>query len=198
MGTEFPTALVQGSKPVSHYFRLIFRAALDLRSLQRSRCANRKRNLILARSYRRRAARPRPTPHTRFHPANVNANSWIAFDPASRMRQPLSTTGLELRNIQFVEYSITSVTRAWRAEADNKYSFCATHSSRISFWTVPEIRDQSAFCCSATAGHIRRNHGAGESMVIDTVTSPSGMPLKRISISSSEKDGHAALADFTG
>ena len=69
------------------------------------------------------------------------------------------------------------------------------YSFRMSFCRVPEsLRPID----SLLLGH-RQIHGprtaAGELMVIETVTSSSGMPSKRISISSSERGG-AALADF--
>ena len=66
------------------------------------------------------------------------------------------------------------------------YSFCAMYSFRMSFCSVPESFAQSTPCCSATARYIAQRTEAGELMVIETVTSPSGMPPKRISMSSSE------------
>ncbi len=69
------------------------------------------------------------------------------------------------------------------------YSFCAMYSFRMSFCSVPERRSQSTPCCSATARYMAQITEAGELMVIETVTSPSGMPRKRISMSSSEEMG---------
>ncbi len=67
------------------------------------------------------------------------------------------------------------------------YSFCAMYSFRMSFWSVPETcRWMSTPCFSATARYIAKSIGAGELMVIDVVTSPSGMPSKRTSMSARE------------
>ena len=60
------------------------------------------------------------------------------------------------------------------------------YSFRMSFCSVPESWFQSTPCFSATARYMAQITGAGELMVIDTVTSPSGMPRNRISMSSSE------------
>ena len=66
------------------------------------------------------------------------------------------------------------------------YSFCAMYSLRMSFWMVPEIFFQSAPCFSATTRYIAHSTDAGELMVIETVVFSRSMPLKRISMSSSE------------
>ena len=60
------------------------------------------------------------------------------------------------------------------------------YSFKMSFCSVPESWLQSTPCFSATARYIAQITGAGELMVIDTVTPSSGMPLNRISMSSSE------------
>ena len=67
------------------------------------------------------------------------------------------------------------------------YSFCAMYSFRMSFCSVPDSRDQSTPCFSATAKYMAHMIDAGELMVIETVTSPRGMPSNRVSISASEK-----------
>ena len=67
------------------------------------------------------------------------------------------------------------------------YSFCAMYSFRMSFCSVPESRVQSTPCCSATARYIAQRIDAGELMVIETVTSPSGMPRNSVSMSSSDE-----------
>src|ERR1039458_6668276 len=69
------------------------------------------------------------------------------------------------------------------------YSFCAMYSFRMSFCSVPESRAHGTPCCSATARYMAHNTEAGELMVMETETSPSGIPRKRISISSSEEMG---------
>ena len=56
------------------------------------------------------------------------------------------------------------------------YSFCAMYSFKMSFCRVPETRLHGTPCCSATTRYIAQMIDAGELMVIDTVTSPSGMP----------------------
>ena len=66
------------------------------------------------------------------------------------------------------------------------YSFCAMYSFRMSFWMVPEIFFQSAPCFSATTRYIAHKIDAGELMVMETVVFSRSMPLKRISMSSSE------------
>src|SRR5258708_16454417 len=67
------------------------------------------------------------------------------------------------------------------------YFFCAMYSLRMSLCSVPDMRDQSTPCFSPTARYIAQITGAGELMVIETVTSPRGMPRKRISISSTDE-----------
>jgi hypothetical protein len=52
---------------------------------------------------------------------------------------------------------------------------------------VPFSRVQSTSCCSATARYIAQMIDAGELIVIDTLTSPKGMPRNKTSISSSEE-----------
>src|ERR1039457_2470214 len=91
------------------------------------------------------------------------------------------------RGTWLVEYSITSVTRRIDGRGGKMYSFCAMYSFRMSFCSVPETFDQSTPCFSATARYMAHRIGAGELMVIETVTSPSGMPRNRISMSSSEE-----------
>ena len=66
------------------------------------------------------------------------------------------------------------------------YSFCAMNSFRMSFWMVPERRCQSMPRRFATARYIANIIGAGALMVIDVVTSPSGMPSNIASMSSSD------------
>jgi hypothetical protein len=66
------------------------------------------------------------------------------------------------------------------------YSFCAMYSLRMSFCRVPETcRRTSTPCCSATARYMAKRIGAVELIVIEVVTSPSGIPSNRISMSAS-------------
>ena len=60
------------------------------------------------------------------------------------------------------------------------------YSLRMSFWSVPDSNFQSAPCFSATARYIAQIMAAGELMVMDVVTSASGMLSKSTSISASE------------
>ncbi len=67
------------------------------------------------------------------------------------------------------------------------YSFCAMYSLRMSFCSVPETCcAMSTPCFSATARYIAKRIGAVELMVIEVVTSPSGMPSNSVSMSASE------------
>src|ERR1700724_1151806 len=85
-----------------------------------------------------------------------------------------------------VEYSITSVTKRMEGRGGKINSFCAMYSLRMSFCRVPERVFQGTPCFSATARYIAQMTGAGELMVIETVTSPRGISRKRISMSWSE------------
>src|SRR3984893_389148 len=86
-----------------------------------------------------------------------------------------------------VEYSITSVTKRMEGRGGNMNSFCAMYSLRMSFCRVPERLFQGMPCFSATARYMAQMTAAGELMVIETVTPPSGMLPNRISMSSSEE-----------
>ena len=76
------------------------------------------------------------------------------------------------------------------------YSFCAMNSLRMSFWIVPDSVCQSAPCCSATTRYIAKIIDAGELIVIDVVIAPRSMPSKSVSMSASDVDVDAALADL--
>ena len=73
------------------------------------------------------------------------------------------------------------------------YSFWAMYSLRMSFCIVPDSVAQSAPCCSATTRYIAKIIGAGELIVIDVVTSPSGMPRRALHVGQ-RGDADAALA----
>ena len=66
-------------------------------------------------------------------------------------------------------------------------SFWAMYSFSASFWSVPLRRSQATPCFSATTRYIAQMMLAGELMVIDTLTSPNGMPANSVSMSSSEE-----------
>src|SRR6202040_2716179 len=103
-----------------------------------------------------------------------------------RMWYPEIEIGLN-RGVCRAPNSMVSVTSRIEGRGGKMYSFCAMYSFRISFWRVPDRRDQSAPCCSATARYMAHTTAAGELMVMETVTSPSGMPRNRISMSSSDE-----------
>ena len=66
------------------------------------------------------------------------------------------------------------------------YSFWAMNSLRMSFCSVPDRRCQLAPCFSATTRYMAKIIAAGELMVIDVVTSASGIPSNSRSMSASE------------
>ena len=64
------------------------------------------------------------------------------------------------------------------------YSFWAMYSLRMSFCSVPLMsRAMSTPWASATARYMAKRIGAVELMVMEVVTSSSGMPSKRTSMS---------------
>ena len=67
------------------------------------------------------------------------------------------------------------------------YSFWAMNSLRMSFWTVPERDSHAAPCFSATTRYIAQRIAADEVMVMDVVTSPSGMPSNSSSMSARDE-----------
>ena len=52
---------------------------------------------------------------------------------------------------------------------------------------MPETRDHDTPCCSATTRYMAQMMDAGELMVIETVTSPRGMPRNSVSMSASDE-----------
>ena len=60
----------------------------------------------------------------------------------------------------------------------------AMYSFRMSFWVVPPTRSSGTPCFFASATYIARRIGAVALMVMDVVTSPSGIPAKSRSMSS--------------
>ena len=65
-------------------------------------------------------------------------------------------------------------------------SFWAMYSLRMSFCSVPPSFEYGMPCSSAAARYMAKRIGAGELMVIDVVTAPTSIPLKRVSMSSTE------------
>src|SRR5579884_3595556 len=85
-----------------------------------------------------------------------------------------------------VANSMVSVTNRMEGRGGKMNSFWAMYSLSTSFCNVPEMLRQLVPCCSATARYIAQMTAAGELMVMETVTSLSGMPRNSSSISSSE------------
>src|SRR5579872_5187140 len=83
--------------------------------------------------------------------------------------------------------SMVSVTSRIDGRGGKMYSFWARYSFKISFWRVPDSRFQSTFCCSATTRYIAHKTAAGELMVMETLTSPSGILENKTSMSSREE-----------
>ena len=63
------------------------------------------------------------------------------------------------------------------------------YSLRMSFWVVPEIRSRGTPWRSAAAAYRASRIAAVELIVIDVLTSPSGRPSSRISMSASDEIG---------
>ena len=59
----------------------------------------------------------------------------------------------------------------------------AMYSFRMSFWVVPAIRSRGTPWASAAATYRASRMGAVELIVIDVLTSPSGSPSRRTSMS---------------
>src|ERR1700684_3046994 len=83
--------------------------------------------------------------------------------------------------------SMESVTSRMEGRGGEMYFFCAMYSFRMSFCSVPEIFCHETPCCSATARYIAQMMDAGELMVIETVTAPSGMSANNASISARDE-----------
>ena len=73
------------------------------------------------------------------------------------------------------------------------HSFCAMYSFSMSFCSVPPSLARGTPCASPTATYIASAMGAVALMVMEVVTSPSGMPAKRSSKSRSEETATPSL-----
>src|SRR3972149_2905323 len=80
--------------------------------------------------------------------------------------------------------SIMSVTIRTAGPGGEIHSFWAMNSFSMSFWIVPPSRSQGTPCFSATARYMARRTEAVQLTVMEVVTSPSGIPAKRRSMSS--------------
>src|SRR5437870_2866610 len=90
------------------------------------------------------------------------------------------------RGTSVAQYSIESTTRRIEGSGGKMYSFWAMNSFRMSFCSVPLTRENGTPCCSATARYMHSKMAAGELIVMDVDTAPSGMPANRVSMSASE------------
>ena len=75
-----------------------------------------------------------------------------------------------------VPNSTVSVTSRIDGSGAKMYSFWALYSLRMSFWMVPASRSSGTPCFSALTRYIAQTIAAGLVIVIETVTSPTGMP----------------------
>jgi hypothetical protein len=83
-------------------------------------------------------------------------------------------------------YSIRSpMSRRW-GSGGKSHSFWAMYSLKMSVWSVPFRAPGSAPWRSAATRYMQKTGTAGPLMVIEVVTSPSGMPSKRTSMSAAE------------
>ena len=115
----------------------------------------------------------------------MNANSCAAVEPASRMWYPETDSGL-YRGIRSAQYSIRSPIRRRCGAGGKSHSFWAMYSLKMSVCSVPSSRDTSAPCRSAATRYMQNTGTAGPEIVMEVVTSASGMPSKSTSMSAAE------------
>ena len=63
------------------------------------------------------------------------------------------------------------------------------YSLRMSFWVVPETFARATPCFPAAATYSASRMGAVALIVIEVLTSPSGMPSNRVSMSARDETG---------
>ena len=100
--------------------------------------------------------------------ASVNASSWAAVLPASRMWYPDTEIGCQ-RGISAVQKRIVSATIRIDGRGGKMNSFCAWYSLRMSFWRVPPS-SRRARAALGHAMYIASRMAAGELIVMDVVT----------------------------
>ncbi len=66
------------------------------------------------------------------------------------------------------------------------HSFCAMYSLKMSVWRVPLSTPGSTPCRSAATRYMQKTGTAGPLIVMEVVTSPSGMSLNSTSMSAAE------------
>jgi hypothetical protein len=107
--------------------------------------------------------------------ASVNASSWAAVEPASRMWYPEIDTGCQ-RGISAAANEIVSRTSRIDGRGGKMNSFWAWYSLRMSFCSVPLKFRRCPPCFSAAATYMPKINAAGELMVIDVDTFSRSMP----------------------
>ena len=95
--------------------------------------------------------------------------------------------------MSLAQNSIMSTTIRTAGRGGTIHSFCAMYSLSMSVWMVPPRRARGTPCFSATATYMASATMAGALMVIEVVTSPSGIPSKRISKSFSVETATPSL-----
>jgi hypothetical protein len=93
-------------------------------------------------------------------------------------------TGFQ-RGISFAQNSIMSQTIFTAGRGGTIHSFCAMYSFSMSAWTVPPSLARATPCFSPTATYMASATIALALMVMEVVTSPSGMPSNSTSKSRS-------------
>jgi hypothetical protein len=78
---------------------------------------------------------------------------------------------------------MVSVTRRIDGSGGNRYSFWATNSLRMSFWSVPSNDARGTPAFSAATMYIAQIGAAGELIVIDVEIRSSGSRARRTSMS---------------
>src|SRR4029453_17523253 len=87
-----------------------------------------------------------------------------------------------------------SVTMRTAGSGGQIHSFCAMNSFSMSFCMVPPSRLHATDCLSAMARYMASATDAGQLIVLEAVTSPSGMPAKRRSKSAAGAGGVGVVA----
>jgi len=90
------------------------------------------------------------------------------------------------RGTRRAQKAIMSVINRRCGSGGNNHSFWAMYSLKMSFCRVPRTRRHSTPCSPAATSRKAKMIWAGPLMVIDTETSPRGMPSKRRTMSSAE------------
>ena len=125
----------------------------------------------------------------------MNASSWAAVAPASRMWYPEIEIGCQ-RGMCRVHHSIMSIISRIDGSAGKIHSFWAMYSLRMSAWIVPPSRSGETPCRSATHTYWASTTAAGALTVIEVVTRSSGMPREQILHVGQRVHRHALAADL--